>query len=111
MQLLPGLVEADLATFGQALTEIQHIVGSHFAPAQGGSPWSSPAVGRACARLADAGAKGIGQSSWGPTGFAFVESETVAKRLYASLVGDVTGMGLSMSVVRGRNSGAIIKTI
>ena len=111
MQLLPGLVEADLATFGQALTEIQHIVGSHFAPAQGGSPWSSPAVGRACARLADAGAKGIGQSSWGPTGFAFVETEAAAKRLYASLVGDVTGMGLSLSVVRGRNSGAIIKTI
>ena len=111
MQLLPGLVEADLATFGHALTEIQYIVGSHFAPAQGGSPWSSPAVGRACARLADAGAKGIGQSSWGPTGFAFVETEAAAKRLYASLVGDVTGMGLSLSVVRGRNSGAIIKSI
>jgi beta-ribofuranosylaminobenzene 5'-phosphate synthase len=106
MRLLPGLVEADLATFGQALTEIQHIVGSHFAPAQGGSAWSSPAVGRACERLAEAGAKGIGQSSWGPTGFAFAETEAVAKRLYASLVEDVTRSGLSLSIVSGRNTGA-----
>jgi len=107
MRLLPGLVESDLATFGAALTEIQHIVGSHFAPAQGGSPWSSPEVGRICARLADAGATGIGQSSWGPTGFAFVESEAVAKRLYSSLVEDVKRHGLHLSVVSGRNSGAV----
>lgn len=111
MQLLPGLVEADLAVFGQALTEIQHIVGSHFAPAQGGSPWSSPAVGRSCDRLAKAGAKGIGQSSWGPTGFAFTENETVAKRLYASLVEDVTRDGLMLSVVRGRNTGAVTESV
>ena len=110
MQLLPGLVEADLATFGAALAEIQHSVGSHFAPAQGGSPWSSPAVGRACDRLAKAGAKGIGQSSWGPTGFAFTESEDVAKRLYASLVEGVTRDGLNLDIVSGRNTGAAIAT-
>lgn len=109
MRLLPGLVEGDLATFGQALTEIQHIVGSHFAPAQGGSPWSSPAVGRVCARLAEAGATGIGQSSWGPTGFAFVENDAVAKKLYSSLVGDVTASGLILTTVTGRNSGAVLQ--
>ncbi len=109
MRLLPGLVEADLETFGAGLTEIQHIVGSHFAPAQGGSPWSSPAVGQVCNQLEQAGAKGIGQSSWGPTGFAFVESQAAAKKLYASLVGDVTRLGLSLSVVSGRNTGATIK--
>lgn len=111
MRLLPGIVESDLATFGQALTEIQHIVGSHFAPAQGGSPWSSPAVGRACTRLSEAGATGIGQSSWGPTGFAFVESKAVAKRLYASLVEGVTRDGLMLSVVCGRNQGASLEAI
>jgi beta-ribofuranosylaminobenzene 5'-phosphate synthase len=111
MRLLPGLVEADIATFGSALTEIQQIVGGHFAPAQGGSAWSSAAVGKACQMLSEAGASGIGQSSWGPTGFAFAPTEDVAKRLYASLVGDVTRMGLSLSIVRGRNSGASISAV
>ena len=111
MRLLPSLVEADLPAFGRAVTEIQEIVGGHFAPAQGGSAWSSPAVGRACARLAEAGAVGIGQSSWGPTGFAFVESETVAMRLYASLVEGVTRERLLLSVVKGRNTGALIQAV
>ena len=36
MQLLPALVEADLASFGAALTEIQRVTGAWFAPQQGG---------------------------------------------------------------------------
>ncbi len=36
MQLAPGMIEADIATFGAAVTEIQAIVGGHFAAAQGG---------------------------------------------------------------------------
>ena len=66
----------------RALTEIQEIVGGHFAVAQGGSPWASPAVGRVVEALRNSGAYGIGQSSWGPTGFAFAQSEESANRLY-----------------------------
>jgi beta-ribofuranosylaminobenzene 5'-phosphate synthase len=106
MQLLPGLVEADLSTFGASLTQIQKIVGGHFAPAQGGSPWSSPAVGRICTQLEAAGAQGIGQSSWGPTGFAFAQSDAVARKLYSTLVDAARREGLELKVVRGRNSGA-----
>ena len=36
MALLPALAEADLTTFGRALSEIQAITGSWFAPIQGG---------------------------------------------------------------------------
>lgn len=106
MRLLPGILEADIEAFGAGLTEVQEIVGSHFARAQGGSPWSSPAVGQLAQRMAAAGAKGIGQSSWGPTGFAFVESEAAAARLYSSLVEDAKAGGLEMLIVRGRNAGA-----
>ena len=74
MQLVPGLIESDIDAFGAALTEIQAIVGGHFAAAQGGSPWASPAVGRVVEALRESGAYGIGQSSWGPTGFAFAHS-------------------------------------
>lgn len=111
MRLLPGIKETDIAAFGSSLTEIQEIVGGHFASAQGGSPWTSPAVGRLVRRLAEAGAVGIGQTSWGPTGFAFTDSETAAARLYHSLVGEATAGGLELMIVRGRNTGARMEPV
>jgi beta-ribofuranosylaminobenzene 5'-phosphate synthase len=109
MQLVPGLMEANIATFGAALTEIQSIVGGHFAAAQGGSPWTSPAVGRIASKLREHGAFGIGQSSWGPTGFAFTESKEIAASLYDSLIEAARAEGLDMLIARGRNKGASIE--
>lgn len=111
MQLLPALTEADIETFGAALTQIQAIVGGHFAAAQGGSPWTSPAVGALLKRAAEEGATGIGQTSWGPTGFGFVPSQDVADRLYHSLVEEAKAKGLEIAVVKGRNSGATIADV
>ena len=111
MQLTPALHEQDLAAFGAALTEIQEIVGAHFAAAQGGSAWSSPAVGRIASKLSDAGAVGIGQSSWGPTGFAFTRDEASAKSIYHSFVQEAKGEGLKLLIVRGRNTGASVESI
>jgi len=108
MQLVPALMETDIAAFGTALTQIQGIVGGHFAAAQGGSPWTSPAVGALLKQAAALGATGIGQTSWGPTGFGFVPSPDVADRLYHSLVEDAKAWGLEIAVVRGRNVGATI---
>ncbi len=108
MRLLPGIVEADIAAFGSALTEIQSIVGNHFSAAQGGAAWSNPEVGRIVQRLGEAGATGLGQSSWGPTGFAFVESEAAAHRLYSSLVEEAKAVRLDLKIVQGRNTGAVI---
>lgn len=111
MRLLPGLAEADIGAFGSALKEIQDIVGHHFAAAQGGSPWTSAAVGRIAARMEQAGGTGIGQSSWGPTGFAFVSDETAARRLYATLVEEAKAEGLELRIVHGRNSGALLARV
>lgn len=74
MQLLPGLAERNAQLFGRAVTEIQNIVGDHFAPAQGGR-YTSSSISRWLYRFPDLGACGIGQSSWGPTGFVLFESE------------------------------------
>lgn len=106
MRLLPGLAEADIEAFGAAITEIQEIVGGHFAAAQGGSQWTSAAVGRLATRMKGLGAAGIGQSSWGPTGFAFVDGEAAAARLYTTLVEEAKAEGLEIKIVRGRNTGA-----
>src|SRR5262249_26544727 len=68
--LLPALLETDLRAFGEALTEMQEIVGATFAPAQGGR-YSSPTAEPLVSRLKALGLTGIGQSSWGPTLYAF----------------------------------------
>lgn len=72
LDLIPAVVERDLPAMGAALMEIQAHVGAVFAPAQGGT-YASP-TGRAIVEaLARAGFVGIGQSSWGPTLYAFTD--------------------------------------
>ena len=68
MQVVPALMEFDLPRFGGGITEIQRILGRHFAQAQGGL-FASPRVGAALQWLEREGAMGIGQTSWGPSGF------------------------------------------
>ena len=87
MQILPGAAEQDFAAFGEGVSSIQAILGDHFAPAQGGGRFTSAGVGRAAERLEALGARGIGQSSWGPTGFAFAadpeQADFLARRARA----------------------------
>jgi beta-RFAP synthase len=111
MKLVPGLKEKDIEAFGSAITEIQEIVGGHFASKQGGSPWTSRAVGELASRMRDQGATGVGQSSWGPTGFAFVDSPKAAERLYHSLIEDAKRDGLEILIAHGRNTGASIEAL
>lgn len=77
MALLPALMEADLATFGSALTGIQTITGHWFAPVQGGvfAPGPGEAIAR---RMVECGATGVGQSSWGPSVYGIVDKESAA---------------------------------
>ncbi len=55
-------------------------MGAYFGPLQGGA-YVSQGVAAAIGWLAEQGLTGIGQSSWGPTGFAFVPSEAEGQRL------------------------------
>ncbi len=72
MQLLPALVEADLPSFGEALSAVQRITGAWFASQQGGV--FAPGDGEALiGRMAAWGAAGVGQSSWGPAVYGLVE--------------------------------------
>ena len=109
MQALPALAEQDFAGFGAAITAIQTQVGDYFAPAQGGR-FTSPAVGTALQQLAAAGATGIGQSSWGPTGFAFAASDADARRLAAILEDSLTTKRLDLLICRVLNRGASVNT-
>ncbi len=84
MQILPAVASADFNAFSQAITELQAAVGDHFATAQNGR-FSSPLVADALSWMARNGVKGYGQSSWGPTGFAFTQSKSEAKSLIRKL--------------------------
>jgi beta-RFAP synthase len=106
MQALPALAEADLPRFGEAVTELQRRVGDYFAPAQGGR-FSSPHVAAALAWLEAAGVAGFGQSSWGPTGFAFAASAAEGAALMAEAERRWGG-SLRFRLVKGRNRGAEI---
>lgn len=109
MKMLPAVAEEDIVSFGSAITEIQSCVGGYFAPAQGGSAFTSPDVEAVLTALGREGAAGLGQSSWGPTGFAFAPSEDEAQRL--ARLGRVhpRGQGLDIRVCAGFNRAAEIK--
>jgi beta-ribofuranosylaminobenzene 5'-phosphate synthase len=107
---MPALAEADLAAFASAIKEMQKNLGAYFAPLQGGHTFSSPDVAAALALLEGEGARGIGQSSWGPTGFAFAPSEAEAQRLVAVARQHPHCRGLDIRACKGLNRGADIAT-
>ena len=108
MKALPALAECDIAGFGSAIKEMQVLLGDYFAAIQGGSRFSSPDVAATLAALEDEGAYGIGQSSWGPTGFAFAPSAEEANRLVESIYRHPRCRDLDIRTVAGLNRGAHI---
>ena len=92
MGLLPALADADLVTFGGALSAIQEITGRWFAPVQGGTfaPGPSETLVR---RMAEWGASGVGQSSWGPAVYGIVEGDETGRHLADRVRGALNGAG------------------
>ncbi|MDL2336558.1 MAG: beta-ribofuranosylaminobenzene 5'-phosphate synthase [Pseudomonadota bacterium] len=113
MRVLPGAACAEFAPFAAGITHVQQQLGAHFAPAQGGDPYTSIAVGRLVRWIGEAagGESGaaIGQSSWGPTGFAILPSQQQAEALVeAARTAHVIEPHLTVKIVRGRNHGATL---
>jgi beta-ribofuranosylaminobenzene 5'-phosphate synthase len=124
MRVLPGAAAAEFAPFAAGINRVQRLLGQHFAPAQGGQAYSSAAVGRllqwlGAVELDGADAKdtacagpvlaAVGQSSWGPTGFAIVPSVASAEALLlAARAAGVIDGALELRIVAGRNHGAAV---
>ena len=92
MQLLPALVEADLPSFGDALSAVQRITGAWFAAQQGGVFAPGPTE-RLVADMAAWGAAGVGQSSWGPAAYGLVDSQPAAQELARQVRGTMATGG------------------
>jgi beta-ribofuranosylaminobenzene 5'-phosphate synthase len=108
MKLMPALAEKEFAPFGAALTRIQEIVGDYFSPAQKNSRYTSKKVERLIMRMGGLGAAGLGQTSWGPTGFAFTESEISARIILEQITEEARSLGLTTTLHQGLNTGAKI---
>jgi len=106
---LPALEACDFTTFCEQIGYLQRCMGAYFAPLQGG-PYTSAAVSQVLGWLGGQGLTGIGQSSWGPTGFAFVPSEAEGEALLREARARAREMGLSFELAQGRNEGAQIET-
>ncbi|MBV9288943.1 MAG: GHMP kinase, partial [Hyphomicrobiales bacterium] len=106
MQILPAVAEKDIAGFGAGVERVQEIVGDHFAPAQGGR-FARAGVQRVAELLKARGARGLGQSSWGPTGFAFAADDEEAQFLAREARADGPE-GIEIKVCKALNRGAEI---
>ncbi len=78
--ILPALHEVDLPVFGEALYEFNRAAGEAFAVDQGG-PYCCATVAALIGWLRIEGVAGAGQSSWGPTVFAVMETQETAVRM------------------------------
>ncbi|MDX1681661.1 MAG: hypothetical protein R3336_00945, partial [Phycisphaeraceae bacterium] len=104
----PALAESDLDGFGEALYRLQQTVGSCFKAAQGGI-YADEQLAEIVAWCRREGVRGVGQSSWGPTLYAVVGSESEAEGLADRLAKQFDlNAGEEVWVTRADNQGARI---
>lgn len=103
-EILPAIQSASFEEFSHWVFEYGRLVGEFFAPVQGGtfgSPWTDEVI----ARLREIRIEGAGQTSWGPTVFAFLPTEEAGPR-----VADAFADHAAVQISRPRNVGAVVTT-
>ncbi len=111
LKLLHGIASRDPILFGKALTELQNIVGEYFSKHQGGI-YCCRESSIIAEILLQCGAYGVGQSSWGPLIYGFIEGYRNAVRLYKKVLRIIKEYGVELTysyVSRPRNKGYSIK--
>lgn len=104
-EMMPGAQQADLARFSEAVYRYGMLAGQCFASIQGG-PFATPAIAEAVGRLRELGVQGAGQSSWGPTIYAFCETEDDARQLLDRFATDSLFCHAQWTITTPDNEGA-----
>ena len=86
MGMLPSIIEKDCRKFGASVSGIQASIGEYFSTVQGGL-FASDNVRQTLEFLLENKAMGIGQTSWGPTGFAFFPDKKSAQAAMGHFAG------------------------
>lgn len=103
-ELLPAAAEANFERWSEAVHHYNRESGQLFAAVQGG-PYNGPAIEAWVERLRGLGVRGVGQSSWGPTVFAFCDSEQQAAELGSRIrseIGEPAEVTVAAPANRGR---------
>ena len=107
-KLVPSVIEGDAQAFGEALTRIQVLVGRIYKPVQGSifnpaSAWIIPILHKNKAL-------GIGQSSWGPAVYAFIENEKRALEM-ENVIRNKLDRRAEMFITKADNSGVNVSIL
>jgi len=109
VKMIPAILERDIESFGEAMTALDCKFGEYWINVQGGR-FSHPVIEKGVEFLLEAGAYGVGQSSWGPAFYGLVNGETQTREITESL-----GAFLATDGMRGRafytrpdNNGAMV---
>jgi beta-ribofuranosylaminobenzene 5'-phosphate synthase len=108
LHMLPAAAAGDFVEFGASLYRFGHLAGSCFAAEQGG-PFADERTAQIVAELRRIGVTGAGQSSWGPTIFALVESQTAAENLRQCLRTWTDAADYECLIARPSNKGAVVE--
>lgn len=104
-EIVPAVTEHDFERAADSIQRFGQIVGSYFAPVQGGV--LAHADMRELAKVLDARRiKGFGQSSWGPTLFILCPDEAFANRLLADLAAERSCSQCELTIAGPLNRGA-----
>lgn len=83
-EIIPAAKASDFCTFADSVFEYGKISGSYYVPVQGGI-YNGPVITDIVEALVKLGAKGVGQSSWGPAVFAWCRNQEQADDLVLAL--------------------------
>ncbi len=107
-QMLPAAARGAFGPFAQAVYDYGWRSGECFASIQGG-PYNGPRLTAIVDALRALGVVGVGQSSWGPTIFALLESEADAERVADAIVRSDAGRDCEVVLSRIARRGATIQ--
>lgn len=102
-ELLPAAAQGDFERWSEAVYHYNRESGKLFAAVQGG-PYNGEAIEGCVEELRRLGVSGVGQSSWGPTVFAFCESQQQATQI-RSHTSDLSEVTIASLTNRGRTLG------
>ena len=118
MKLMPAVIEQDFISFSQAVYKLQNTMKDYFSSVQQKNAIIN--TEKLLEYLSKQGIKGIGQTSWGPTIFAIIESQAQAEALKAELIDYVHSLCqteasiskdyelIDFLIVKGDNQGALV---
>lgn len=106
--LIPAAATGDFAAFAASLYRYGHRSGTCFAARQGG-PFNGAALALLVQRIRDLGVEGVGQSSWGPTIFAALPSQSQAEWLRSELASQAATAACEFLIAAPNNCGATVE--